>query len=450
MPRVRVRTSLGQAIRSASLRATSGAIVDGTTAERCGSGARGVLCQLDRTGRNARTTRESGCRRSRPGHRSRLGWASVSGTSRAPYLQGRRGPFPGTIDRGVGISGLLLARALRRRTSSHSDTPRPDRSVLAPDPLGWIRTDAAIHCTASDAGVGDSPPNPPSAPSRSRPMSRRGRRPQMPPAPGVVGLRIGRATVRQAGPFADLRVDRAVPTVTCAPVSGRGWHVDVSVDCQASDPPGGSGLAIAGDRSFTLTARALPLGHISLHAPFAAHRPVCDVAGNCTVVKPPAPVAIDHAPPRVSCGRAPAGWVQAATVRCTAADAQSGLASPRDAAVALATTITAGNVAGRAFTNSHAVCDAVGNCATAGPIGPIKVDRQPPVVSCQSLNGAGSSGLVARYTLPRGGARPRDARPGASVRSRSSPGSPLTARVRPRPDPGGCATGRGTVSRRDH
>jgi hypothetical protein len=79
--------------------------------------------------------------------------------------------------------------------------------------------------------------------------------------------------------------------------------------------------------------------------------------------------------------------VQSATITCSAADTQSGLASPRDASFTLVTTVASGTVNAKALTTSHAVCDAVGNCAIAGPIGPIKVDRQAPVVTCHRPTG---------------------------------------------------------------
>jgi hypothetical protein len=74
-------------------------------------------------------------------------------------------------------------------------------------------------------------------------------------------------------------------------------------------------------------------------------------------------------------------------VACTASDAEAGLAVPADAAFQLLANVAPGTSNAAAFTASHEVCDAAGNCAKVGPIGPLRVDRQPPVVSCRAARG---------------------------------------------------------------
>jgi len=63
-----------------------------------------------------------------------------------------------------------------------------------------------------------------------------------------------------------------------------------------------------------------------------------------------------------------------------ASDSGSGLANPADASFTLTTSVPTGTETSNASTNSHSVCDVAGNCTTAGPIGPIKVDKKPPSI----------------------------------------------------------------------
>jgi hypothetical protein len=87
----------------------------------------------------------------------------------------------------------------------------------------------------------------------------------------------------------------------------------------------------------------------------------------------------DVAPPTVSCAAADGAWhASDAAIACTAEDSGSGLADPADAAFSLVTSVPAGTETANASTGSRMVCDAAGNCATAGPIPGNKVDRKPP------------------------------------------------------------------------
>jgi hypothetical protein len=93
-------------------------------------------------------------------------------------------------------------------------------------------------------------------------------------------------------------------------------------------------------------------------------------------------VCYDITPPSITCGSSDSLW-HASDVRisCTASDALSGLAKPSDASFILTTSVPNGAETSNAFTNTHAVCDVAGNCTTARPIGPIKVDEKPPVIA---------------------------------------------------------------------
>ena len=83
--------------------------------------------------------------------------------------------------------------------------------------------------------------------------------------------------------------------------------------------------------------------------------------------------------------RAPPGWSGTdVSILCTGADPASGLADPADASFSLTTAVAAGTETANATTGSRSVCDKVGQCATAGPVGGIKVDKKGPAVAISS------------------------------------------------------------------
>jgi hypothetical protein len=97
--------------------------------------------------------------------------------------------------------------------------------------------------------------------------------------------------------------------------------------------------------------------------------------------------ASDATPPTIMCDSAPRGWLSAeASVACTASDAGAGLAAPADASFSLTTSVGDGHEDAAAQTGTHQVCDRAGNCATAGPIGPIMIDRAAPAIAYSQAN----------------------------------------------------------------
>ena len=90
----------------------------------------------------------------------------------------------------------------------------------------------------------------------------------------------------------------------------------------------------------------------------------------------------DTVPPVITCDPPDGLWhANDVSLNCTAHDAGSGLANPAaDAAFVLSTSVPAGTETANALTGSREVCDAVGNCATAGPIGGNKIDKKAPVI----------------------------------------------------------------------
>lgn len=96
----------------------------------------------------------------------------------------------------------------------------------------------------------------------------------------------------------------------------------------------------------------------------------------------------DTTPPAISCDAASAGWHgEDVTIACTAGDDASGLADPADANFSLSTAVTKGVETEAASTDSHEVCDLAENCATAGPVSGIKVDRKAPMTRYQGNTG---------------------------------------------------------------
>ena len=90
---------------------------------------------------------------------------------------------------------------------------------------------------------------------------------------------------------------------------------------------------------------------------------------------------VDREAPQVSCSPVATGWHRDnVTVTCTASDTGIGLATAADASFALTTSLPAGSETANATTDSRQVCDAAGNCATAGPIGGIKIDMRAPAI----------------------------------------------------------------------
>jgi hypothetical protein len=93
-------------------------------------------------------------------------------------------------------------------------------------------------------------------------------------------------------------------------------------------------------------------------------------------------VAQDTEPPQVDCAQADSAWhTSNVSMACTASDAGSGLASQADASFNLVTSVQPEQEASSAMTNSRSVCDKAGNCATAGPVGPFKIDLTAPTVT---------------------------------------------------------------------
>jgi hypothetical protein len=175
-----------------------------------------------------------------------------------------------------------------------------------------------------------------------------------------------------------LSVDADPPAIVCAQADGA-WHdANVTLACTAVDT--GSGLADPSDATFTLRTSVSP--GVETTDAATNSRVVCDVSGNCATAGPVRGNRIDLRAPATVCAGGDGGWHAGnVSIACAASDAGSGLAHGDDSAFVLSTSVPDGQESADAATSDRAVCDAVGNCAQAGPIGGNRVDRRAPSIA---------------------------------------------------------------------
>lgn len=105
--------------------------------------------------------------------------------------------------------------------------------------------------------------------------------------------------------------------------------------------------------------------------------------------------AADTTAPTISCAAPDDTWRRGnVAVGCRATDT-GGLVHPEDAAFQLTTTVGAGQETASAATGARQVCDVAGNCATAGPIGPFRIDRKAPDIDVRVPAEGGKYGLLS-------------------------------------------------------
>jgi hypothetical protein len=241
---------------------------------------------------------------------------------------------------------------------------------------GWYTSDVSVDFTASDGLSGLKHPL-----DASFTLSASGEGPAVATGTKTVSDKADNAAT--AGPLTFM-IDTSDPLVSCDPLPS-GWSgTDITVDCTAGD--GVSGLANPADASFSLTTN-VPSGTEDPSASTDS-RNVCDNAGRCVTAGPFTGLMVDKKAPDVSCANPDGLWHNAdVTLGCLASDGGSGLNVPADASFGLSTNVTAGTETSNASTGSHQVCDAVNNCATAGPIAGNMVDEKAPDVSCANPDG---------------------------------------------------------------
>lgn len=172
-------------------------------------------------------------------------------------------------------------------------------------------------------------------------------------------------------------VDATPPVIECGSADGT-WHAaDVSVACTAEDAE--SGIPNPDDQAFNLTTSVLA-GTETANASTGT-RQVCNGAADplCASAGPILGNRVDKKAPTVDCASASGAWRRTdASVPCTAEDGGSGLANPAQANFSLMTNVPNGTEPSNALTDSQQVCDNVGRCKQAGPIGGNRIDKKRP------------------------------------------------------------------------
>ena len=285
-------------------------------------------------------------------------------------------------------AGNNLTSAVETFTVAVADADAPEIDCTVPDQAVWYGTNVTVSCTASDAGSGLE-----DAADASFSLST-----NVPAGTETENAQTGSREVcdndghcATAGPYT-FKVDRKDPEVLCGTADGA-WHAtDVSIACTATD--GGSGLAAAGDASFNLMT-SVPNG-TETSAASTNSRNILDAVGNSVTAGPIHGNKVDKKTPATSCGAADGVWhATDVSIACTATDGGSGLANAGDGSFQLTTTVPNGTETSNALTGTKNVLDAVGNSATAGPVGGNKVDKKAPVTSCGAADGAWHADDVA-------------------------------------------------------
>jgi hypothetical protein len=199
-----------------------------------------------------------------------------------------------------------------------------------------------------------------------------------------------------AGPLTFM-IDKHAPAITCDSADGD-WHdANASIHCTALDST--SGLADAADASFYLST-TVPTDTYDVDASTGTHQ-VCDAAGNCAAAGPIGDNKIDRTLPTVVCDAQPTGWQPGnVSIGCSASDTGSGIGGSSD--TLLWTNVADGSEDPSGFTGSHDFFDLAGNQATAGPLGPVMIDRKAPQLSsCDAPDGTwhdDNATLTCTYT----------------------------------------------------
>ena len=197
-------------------------------------------------------------------------------------------------------------------------------------------------------------------------------------SPFVVGTELNNPPTADAG--TDQTVETTSPSGAAVTLTGSGSDPD-------GDPLTFTWSGPCGTASGSTATLTCPIGAstMTLTVSDGVNPPVTD-----TVTITVTFTSGDTTPPRVTCGAADTIWhATDLVVACTASDDGSGLASAADASFTLTTGVVVGAETATAFTDSRTVCDAAGNCAPAGPIGPFKIDRKAPAMSItRPLDGA--------------------------------------------------------------
>jgi hypothetical protein len=256
------------------------------------------------------------------------------------------------------------------------DTNAPTISCTVPNQATWYSSDVTVDCTASDPGSGLASA---ADASFSLTTSVAGGTETSGASTGSRNVCDNAGNCATAGPYT-FKVDKKAPALSGCDSADGNWHAgDVTLHCTYTD--GGSGPA---SQQVSLSTNVAAGTEDANASASAGGTQACDAVNNCATS--PADIAgnkVDKKAPSVSCGAADGLWHAAdVSIACTGSDGGSGLANAVDASFSLTTNVPAGTEDANASTNSHAVADAVGNSATAGPIAGNKVDKKAPAITC--------------------------------------------------------------------
>ena len=260
---------------------------------------------------------------------------------------------------------------------SGTDTTPPEIKCGEPT-AGWHAENVAIACTASDSGTGLAHPEDASFTL-------------------TTSVGVGEETTTaytgthrvcdkadncaEAGPLGPVEIDRKAPAITITtPAEGATIEQYASVKASYACSDGGSGVATC--VGTVPSGAAIETGALGSRTLSVSST---DAVGNKSAKSVSYTVVAsgDHTPPTINCATADSSWhASNQTVACTAADSESGLAHPgEEATFTLSTNVAEGEETASAQTSTRKICDVAGNCATAGPVGPFKIDRKPPAIS---------------------------------------------------------------------
>lgn len=192
--------------------------------------------------------------------------------------------------------------------------------------------------------------------------------------------------------------DTTPPTTTAAispEPDGAGWNnSNVTVTLTAADNSNGSGVqqitySAGGAQNIpsTVVSGATATIPISSEGRTTLTFFAIDTAGNAEPAQQ-LTIAIDRTAPSIQCSAPDGVWhAMDVSIACLATDTLSGMANSADSSFNLSTAVPDGTETANASTGSRAVCDAAGNCATAGPIAGNMVDKKPPSINVNAPNG---------------------------------------------------------------
>jgi hypothetical protein len=266
----------------------------------------------------------------------------------------------------------------------------------------WHAADVTLHCTYTDGGSG------PASQTVSLTTAVNAGVETADAAASAGGVQACDDLNNCASSPADIggnKIDRKAPVISCGSADSV-WHgADQSVTCSASDD--GSGLAVSGDSSFTLSTNVA--ANTDTTSAMTGTHLVADGVGNSDTAGPVGPFKIDKKAPTYTCDTAPTAWSGSdITINCTAADSGSGLNPVTDASFSLSTNVTPGTETSDASTGTKTLTDAVGHATTAGPITGLNVDKKNPTITFLSKTMPNTSGwnnasVTVNWTCSDGG-----------------------------------------------